>query len=234
MNTRRRTVVREWIAAVVLVLIPGSARAQLAAPSAAATTEWFAGAAAGMTISPSGDPLRDNPSILSPAIGGSAVEGVFTAGAWVTPRVGFAAELSVPGTFQVQQTWGRDASTWDNEHRDLSLMGLVLVRHGVGRAQLTGAIGAGNVWSRTTTVMRTRRFGQLPTDPPAFTFTSTRHVDDLAVVGGVELRVSASSRVSFGPHFRVIVVPRDESNNYQYQLATVLYHVGIGVRLRFG
>ena len=228
-----RTFTWRCVLTVAVLLVPVAARAQLPARAVLVAPEWFAGAAVGVTMSSSGDEFPGNPSILRPEIGGTALEAVFTAGAFVTPHVGFAGEFTVPRAFDVHQTWGRDATTWDNEHRDLSLVGLVLVRTSVGRAQLAGAFGAGNVWSRTTTVRRSRRFGEPPTAPPFGTGTSTRHITDLALVAGAELNAPLASRVSLVPYFRLLIVPRSADNSFEDQLPTYLYHVGIGLRLWF-
>ena len=214
-------------AAMILLLAT-----RVASGQQAPAPEWFAGGSLGMTVSRSGEPDGQNPSIRSPAIEGSALQGSLTIGAFATPHVGFSAELGIPASFDVQQTWGRDATTWDNEHRDVTLSGLVLLRGGTARAQITGAVGAGSVWSRTTTVARFRRFGQRTTDPPFSTFTESRRVTDLGVVAGAELSVPLSSRVSLGPQFRAVFVRRDESNEFQDRLPSVLYHVGAGLRVR--
>ena len=214
-------------AAMVLLLA-----ARVASGQQAPAPEWFAGGSLGMTVSRSGEPDGQNPSTLSPAIEGSALQGSLTIGGFPTPRLGFSAELGIPASFEVQQTWGRDATTWDNEHRDVTLSGLVLLRGGTARARISGAVGAGSVWSRTTTVARFRRFGQRTTDTPFSVFTSTRRVADLAFVAGAELSVPLSSRVSLGPHFRMVFVRRDESNEFQDRLPSVLYQVGAGLRVR--
>ena len=228
-----RTLLRLVGLAVVFLLVPVAARSQDATPAAASRPEWFVGGALAINVSSSGDAIRSNPSILHPGIGGSALAAIFTSGAFVTPRLGFAGELGLSREFHVQQTWGRDATTWDNDHRDRSLVGLVLVRTGMGRAQLTGAFGAGNVWSRTETTERFRAFGQRPTDPPRSTFTSTRELTDLALVAGAELSAQLSTQVSLVPQFRVLFVPRGRDNSFGGQLATYLYQVGLGVRVRF-
>jgi hypothetical protein len=226
-----RTLVRVTILAAAFPLVPVSAPAQI--PTATVpNVEWFAGGALGVTISRSGEDSPGNPSILRPGIQGSALEGLFVAGAFVTPRLGFGGEFTLPRTFHVNQTWSRDASTWDSDHRDVSLVGLVLVRADRGRTRLTGVFGAGNVWSRTTTTRRTRRFGQLPSDPPLFTFTDTRELADLTLVAGAELAARVSPRVSVVPQFRLLFVPRQSDNSFNDQLATYLYHVGVGVRVR--
>ena len=227
-----RTVKAVVVLAAAFALVPVSARAQAQAPGAA-NVQWFAGGALGMTVSRSGEDSPGNPSVLRPGIEGSALEGLFAAGAFVTPHLGFAGELTWPRDFHVRQTWSRDATTWDSDHRDVSLVGLVLLRTGMGRAQLTGAFGAGNVWSRTTTTQRTRAFGQLPTDPPRFTFTDTRALTDLTLVAGAELTARISTHVSIVPQFRLLFVPRQSDNAFNDQLATYLYHVGLGVRVWF-
>jgi hypothetical protein len=226
-----RTVIRLAALAMSFALVPVPARAQPTPP--ATDVEWFAGAAFGMTTSTSGEDVPGNPSILRPGIQGSALEAIFSGGAFVSPRVGFAAELILPRHFDVHQTWGRDASTWDSNHRDISLMGLVLVRSGVGRTQVTGLFGAGNVWSETTTTRQTRNFGQLPTDPPLFTFTETRELTDLTLVAGAEVALLVTRRVSIVPQFRLLFVPRESDNSFNDQLATYLYHFGVGVRFSF-
>ena len=227
---RMRTLVRLTILAASCLLVPVSARAQVST-SVVPKNEWFAGGALGVTISRSGEDSPGNPSILRPGIQGSALEGVFVAGAFVTPRLGFGGEFTLPRTFDVHQTWSRDGSTWDSDHRDVSLVGLVLVRADPGRTQFTGVFGAGNVWSRTTTTRRTRAFGQLPSDPPLFTSTDTRELTDLTLVAGAELAARVSPRVSVVPQFRLLFVPRQADNFYNDQLATYLYHVGVGVRV---
>lgn len=186
-----------------------------------------------MTTSSSGEEFPGNPSVLSPGIEGSALEGIFSGGAFVTPRLGFAGEVTVPRDFQVHQTWHRDATTWDSDHRDVSLVGLVLVRTRVRRAYLTGAFGAGSVWSRTTTTRQTRGFGQRPTDPPLFTSTDTQEITDLGLVAGVELNAHVSHRISIVPQFRLLFVPRESDNDVNDQLATYLYHFAVGVRVWF-
>ena len=230
----RRTLTRHSVAALALAFLSNPARAQLPAGSTTpATTEWFTGAAIAMTTSHSGEQFQGNPSALAPEIiGGTALEGLFAAGAFVTPHLGFAGEFNVPRSFRVLQTWGRNGTTWDHEHRDLSLTGLVLMRNGVGRVQLTGAVGAGNVWSRTKTVQRTR-FGQSRTEPPSFINTYTRQITDLALVGGAELSVSVSTHLSLVPQFRLIFVPRDVIDISGQNLASLLYHMGVGMRVRF-
>jgi hypothetical protein len=219
--------------AVVFLLVAVAARSQDATPAVASRVEWFVGGALAMAVSSSSDAFPSNPSILRPGIGGSALAAIVTSGAFVTPRLGFAAEFGPSRDFHVQQTWARDATTWDRDHRDLSLVGLVLVRTGMGRAQLTGAFGAGSVWSRTETTQRFRGFGQRPTDPPQSTFTSTQEITDLTLVAGAELSAQLSTHVSLVPQFRVLFVPRGTDNSFNDQLATYLYHVGIGVRVRF-
>ena len=214
-------------AAMVLLLAP-----RLASRQQAPAPGWFAGGSLGMTVSRAGEPDGQNPSVRSPGIEGSALQGLLTIGAFATPHLGFSAELGIPASFDVQQTWGRDATTWDNEHRDMTLAGLVLLRGGTARAQIIGAVGAGSVWSRTTTVARFRRFGQRTTDPPFAMFTEPRRVTDLGVVAGAELSVALSSRVSLGPQFRMVFAQRDESNEFQDRLPSVLYQVGAGLRVR--
>jgi hypothetical protein len=228
-----RTVTCLCVLGLAAALVPASAGAQVNTSTTTSHVHWFAGGALAMTVPHSGDEFPGNPSILRPGIGGSALEAILSAGAFVTPHLGFAGELTWPRDFHVQQTWSRDATTWDNEHRDRSLVGLVLVRTGVGRTQLTGAFGAGNVWSRTTTTQRSRAFGQLPTDPPNVTFTSTQAATDLTLVAGAELSARLSTHVSLVPQFRLLFVPRDTDNSFNEQLATYLYHVGIGVRVWF-
>lgn len=213
-------------AAIVLFLAPRVASGQAPAP------EWFAGGSLGMVVSRGSEPEGQNPSVRSPAVEGSALEGSLTVGAFATPRLGFSAELGMPASFDVQQTWGRDATTWDNQHRDVTLAGLALLRGGTARVQITGAAGAGSVWSRTTTVTRFRRFGQRTTDAPFSVATSKRQVTDLAFVAGAELSVPLSARVRLGPAFRVTFVRRDESNEFEDRLPTVLYQVGASLRVR--
>ncbi|OFW50345.1 MAG: hypothetical protein A3G77_07720 [Acidobacteria bacterium RIFCSPLOWO2_12_FULL_68_19] len=227
MTLRERIVAQGTV--MILILAPCAAHGQQAP---APQPEWFAGGAVGMTVSRSGEPDGQNPSVLSPAIEGSALQGSLAVGAFVTPRLGFSAELGMPASFDVQQTWGRDATTWDHAHRDVTLSGLFLVRGGVGRSQLTGAVGAGSVWSRTTTVARFRRFGQRTTDQPFSVFTEARQVTDLGIVAGAELSVPLSSRVSLGPQFRAVFVRRGESDEFQDRLPSVLYQVGAGLRVR--
>jgi hypothetical protein len=229
-----RTIIRLSLLVVAFALLPASARAQTASPPAASHVEWFVGGSLAMAASSSGEEFPGNPSILRPGIGGSALAAILAAGAFVTPHLGFAGEVALPREFHVQQTWSRDATTWDNEHRDRSLVGLVLVRAGRGPVQLVGAFGAGNVWSRTVTTQRSRPFGRPPTDPPQFTFTSTRVMTDLTLVAGAEMNARLSTHVSLVPQFRLLFVPRDEDNSFNNQLATYLYHVGVGVRVWFG
>ena len=216
-------------AAILIILIPRPAVGQ---PPAQAP-EWFAGGSVGLTISSSDESIAQNPSILSPAIGGSAVQGSLTVGVFAASRLGLSAEFVVPASFDVQQTWGRDATTWDNTHRDVIFSGLVLLRGGVGRARLTGAVGAGGVWSRTTTVVRFRRFGQRTTDEPFSVFTETRRATDVGIVTGATLSLPLSSRVSLGPQFRAVFVRRDESTGFHDRLASVLYYLGADLRVRF-
>ncbi|HEY7445487.1 MAG TPA: hypothetical protein VH701_23875 [Vicinamibacterales bacterium] len=224
-----RTVIRPCILVIAFALLPVSARAQ----TGPAQVEWFAAGSLAMISSSSGEAFRDNPSILRPGIGGSALAAVVVAGAFVTPHLGFAGEVTLPGEFHVQQTWGRDATTWDSDHRDRSLVGLVLVRTGEQRVQLIGAFGAGNVWSHTETTQRSRPFGRPPTDPPQFTFTSTHAITDLTLVAGAEVNTRLSAHVSLVPAFRLLFVPREEDNPFNDQLATYLFHIGIGVRVWF-
>jgi hypothetical protein len=224
-----RTVIRPHVFVLVFALLPVSARAQTG-PS---EVEWFAAGSLAMTISNSGEEFPANPSILRPGIGGSALAAVVATGAFVTPHLGFAGELTLPGEFHVQQTWSRDATTWDSDHRDRSLVGLVLVRTGGRRVQLTGAFGAGNVWSHTETTQRSRPFGRPPTDPPQFTFTSTQAITDLTLVAGAEVNTRLSAHLSLVPAFRLLFVPRDEDNSFDGQLATYLFNIGIGIRVWF-
>ena len=124
---------------------------------------------------------------------------------------------------------GPRCHNWDNEHQT-AVSGL-LVRLG-GPAQRQ-RVRRRHVWSRTTTTQRSRAFGQLPTDPPNVTFTSTQATTDLTLVAGAELSARLSTHVSLVPQFRLLFVPRDTDNFFDAQLATYLYHVGIGVRVWF-
>jgi hypothetical protein len=89
------------------------------------------------------------------------------------------------------------------------------------------------VWSHTETTQRSRPFGRPPTDPPQFTFTSTHAITDLTLVAGAEVNTRLSAHVSLVPAFRLLFVPREEDNPFNDQLATYLFHIGIGVRVWF-
>src|ERR1700674_5146002 len=81
----------------------------------------------GLTFSTQGSSTPgDAPDLSKPGVGGNAIGIVGTVGAFLSPRVSVAAEITAPSRFEVVQElhYFFSAQT-DNRHRDLVVSGLV-------------------------------------------------------------------------------------------------------------
>ena len=177
-------------------------------------------------------------SVPTTGVGGTAlgISGEF--GAFLTPSVSLAFEVSVPARVESLQYTGIPSAQIDNQHRDLVLSGLFhvhVVPAGPVRLALVG--GPGVIQENTLQRTALAPFGSEDFGPYGPETTLTRWT--FGLTAGADLGIRVGQHVQIVPQIRVHWIDRanlgsgNDSASAFLGLATVVIRPAVGVRVSF-
>jgi hypothetical protein len=184
---------------------------------------------------------RDVPDTLKPGVGGQAVGAVGSVGAFLSPRVSLAFEISWPQRFDaVQELHYFFSARYDNRHRDEILSGLVHFHVSPIRS-LRPELVAGLSVVHEDTLQRTAY--QVGSDfPPTGVYgpygpeTSFAR-DALGVTVGANLGIRVGAHLSVVPQMRVHWISREDAGtgsfNSSLSLSPFVFRPALGLRATF-
>jgi hypothetical protein len=174
-----------------------------------ASTQSFVGGGLLASWQPDHSPFvgTQNPSVPAQGIHGSAAGWYGTAGVFVSPHFGLAAELSMPNRFAADQV--ADKYRTHNTHRDVIVSGVLHFRR--SQRWIDAVIGLSYVRERTDQQIAQRIFGVPGVVYQPFTAPADSIARDaVGVTGGLDFSFSLGNHLSVTPQFRFHWVARED------------------------
>ena len=196
----------------------------------------FAGAAGLVSWQPDNSPYvgTQNPSVPAQGIHGTAAGVWATVGAFATPVLGFAGEISLPERLTADQV--ADKYRTHNLHRDVIVSGVLHVRP--GPRWLDGVVGLSYVREQTDQQLALRIFSSTAVEYAPFPAVATAiERTTFGIVAGVDVPVALGRHVSLTPQVRVHRIAREDDSTAASPrflgLSSMVLRPAVGLRVIF-